>query len=273
MRRASTCLVALGLLVVFAVSSVASAAPPVKFKAKAVPIPKEHGGVWPHTGNIKGAGAAFQSEFTIERKSPTEGEEYGGYQPPLMAVNVKLPKGVKLNTSAFKKCSVETLKVAKEPSKCPKGSSAGPLGHALGFVVIGGEHVEEHVTIQSFFTSEGLAFYVKGESPTLIEIVSTGKFVNLGGGGGFGPEFRGNVPLIESLPEAPFGSTETINVKVGAAVKKGKKTIYYGTVPHTCPKGGFPVKAELVFANPADLPNEVAGEKTIAEAKAPCPPR
>ena len=46
--------------------------------------------------------------------------------------------------------------------------------------------------------------------------------------------------------------SRTINVKAGSAIKKGGKTIYYGTVPEErqCPKGGFPIKAEFMFAGP-----------------------
>ena len=54
MRRASTCLAVLGLVAAGA-AGVASAAPTVTFKAKAVPIPG-----FPHTGNILGAGAALK---------------------------------------------------------------------------------------------------------------------------------------------------------------------------------------------------------------------
>ena len=59
-------------------------------------------------------------------------------------------------------------------------------------------------------------------------------------------------------------STESINLVVGAAYKKGKKTVYYGTVPKKgqCPKGGFPVKAELTFQT---------GETVTVTTKSPCP--
>ena len=239
----------------------ASADPTVTFKAKAVPITG-----FAHTGNIKGAGAAFQAEFTIK------GTEYGGFPPPLIGVNVYLPKGTKLHPSGFKTCPTATLVEAKEPTKCPKQSKAGPLGHAKGFVVFGTERVSEEVTIESFFApGGGINFFVAGHSPTIIEITSTGKYVNLGGAGGFGPKFVGSVPLIETVPGAADGSTETINVKVGTAMKKGKETIYYGRVPKTCPKGGFPVKAELIFANTALLPQPSPGAVVTAKSKSPCP--
>ena len=36
-------------------------------------------------------------------------------------------------------------------------------------------------------------------------------------------------------------------MKAGSAYKKGKKTVYYGRVPKKCPKGGFPIKTEVIF--------------------------
>jgi predicted YcjX-like family ATPase len=70
------------------------------------------------------------------------------------------------------------------------------------------------------------------------------------------------VKLVDSVPGAPPVSTESINLKVGAAYKHGKRTIYYGTVPKRCPKGGFPAKLELTFAS---------GETVTTNYKAPCP--
>src|ERR1700757_4528201 len=91
MRRASSCLAVLGLaMMALALPGAASAAPTVTFKAKAVPI----AGL-AHTGNIFGAGAAFESKFKIS------GTEYGGFPPPLIHVNVYLPAGVKLHTTGF----------------------------------------------------------------------------------------------------------------------------------------------------------------------------
>ncbi len=60
------------------------------------------------------------------------------------------------------------------------------------------------------------------------------------------------------MPGAPYGSAEYIKVKVGAAFMKGKKLVSYGTLPKKCPKGGFPVKAELKFLSGETVP--VSGE-------------
>jgi hypothetical protein len=91
------------------------------------------------------------------------------------------------------------------------------------------------------------------------EILASGSFKP---GPGGGPEFSAGIPLVETVPGAPYASVEFIKVKVGAAFKKGKKLISYGTIPKKCPKGGFPVKSELTF---------LGGVKVPVSVKAPCP--
>jgi hypothetical protein len=260
MRRASTCLVVLGIAAL-ALPGVASAAPTVTAKAAAVPIPG-----FPHTGNFYGAGAAAQVEFKIK------GTEYGGFPAPLIGVKAFLPKGTKLNQRAFKACATPSLE-AKEPKKCPKGSVAGPVGHANGVVAFGNERVHEEVSIESFIIAGGLGFYVEGHSPVQLEFFSRGHYTQLGGGGGYGPELVTEVPLVETVPGAPDASTENIKIKVGAAIRSHGKTIYYGTVPKKgmCPKGGFKVKAELVFADIAALPARVPGQTVTVTSRPPCP--
>jgi hypothetical protein len=248
MRRISTCLAVLGLAVL-GLSATASAAPTITFKAAAVPVP----GV-PGTGNILGAGTAFQSEFTIS------GTEYGGFPPPLTGVTVYLPAGSKLDPGAFATCAPSVIQ-EKGPASCPKKSSAGPAGTASGIVSFGTERVQETVSVLPFFApGNGLEFFVKGDTPVSIEILAKGNITTAAAP--YGPEFVGEVPLIESVPGALDASAESIKVKLGAAYKKGKKVISYGYVPKKCPKGGFPVKAVLSF---------LGGSTAEATYKAPCP--
>ena len=108
---------------------IASALPTVTFKAEAVAIKG-----FPHTGNILGAGAAVQAEYKIS------GTEYDNSPPPLIGINFYLPSGTKLHTTGFPTCSKTTLEQFG-PVKCSKGSAAGPVGTAEGFVTFGGERV------------------------------------------------------------------------------------------------------------------------------------
>jgi hypothetical protein len=257
MRRAFSCIAGLAVALM-AVPAVASAAPTITFKAKAVPISG-----FPHTGNFKGAGAADQAEFTIS------GTEYLGSPPPVIGVNVFLPKGTKLHPSGFPTCSKATLEQFG-PIKCPKGSAAGPIGTVLGFVTFGGERVEEKAELSSFYSpGGGLEFFTDGHSPVSLEILSTGHYVNIGGAGGYGPELKTKVPLVASVPGAPFASVKSITVKVGSARKSHGKPIYYGTLPTSkCPKGGFPIKTEVIFAENGEESKPVTVSQTT---KAACP--
>jgi hypothetical protein len=256
MRRASTCVAILGLLV-FALTGVASAAPTVTLKGEAVKIPG-----FPHTGNILGAGADVKFEIGIS------GTEYGGYPPPIQQVKLYFPKGVKLDPGPFKTCSTKLVVEELTPEKCPKGSIAGK-GSAEGFVVFGSERVPETVSLESFFApGAGINTFIAGHTPASIEKASPAKYVNLGGAGGYGPELIAQVPLIQTVPGAPDASTAHISVTGGAAIKKHGKAIYYGTMPKKCPKGGYPVKAEIVFAENGLESTPVT---STALFKAPCP--
>ncbi len=250
MRRATTCLALLSLAVL-GLPAAASAAPIVTFKAKAVPIPG-----FPHTGNILGAGAAEQSEWTIK------GTEYGGFPPPLIGVNVYLPSGTKLHPQGFPTCSPTVLK-NPGPSGCSKKSKFTIVGEANGVVSFGSERVEEKTSVQGFFAPGGaLQFYTQGTSPVSLEFISPSHIVY-----GTSPAIDTTVPLVETVPGAPDASVETINVTAGSAYKKGKTTVYYGTVPKKCPKGGFPLKSELMFAGLGGL----APATVVTSYKAPCP--
>ncbi len=263
MRRASTCLALLGVAML-ALPGVASATPEVKFKAEAVPIPG-----YPETGNIYGAGAAVQAEYVIT------GTEYEGSPPPLSGINFYLPSGSKLHTAGFPTCSKSVLEPSGQgPNGCSKASHAGPTGEALGYVTLGGERVHEHLTIESFYApGGGVEFFAAGHSPVSLEILSSGRYLHLGGGGGFGPEIETEIPLVASVPGAPYASTETIKVKAGSAYgpKSPKKATYYGRVPKKgqCPKGGFKLKTEVKFAAVGGLPEQ----EVTKEYRAPCPRR
>jgi hypothetical protein len=252
MRRASIILALVGLAVL-GPSAVALAAPKVTLKAKAVPIKG-----FPRTGNIYGAGAAVEAHIAI---SGTEG--IGGVPSPLTHVNFYLPFGSRINARGFVTCSPATLENVG-PKGCPKKSQASPLGSAHVAQKIGAETVREPATIQAFFApGGGLQFYTNAEAPISAQLIaSTGHYINARKP--YGPELDSEVRLITTLPEAPPVSTESINLVVGAAYKKGKRTVYYGTMPKKgqCPKGGFPLKAELTFQT---------GETATATTKAPCP--
>jgi hypothetical protein len=246
------CMTAWGL------SGAASAQPLVTVKAKIVPIPIDpsspHSPTYPGTGNILGAGAALEATLNIS------GTEYGGYPSPLTQVVVELPAGTKLHQSGFTACPSAILE-SHEVAHCPKKSFAGPVGEVLGVVSFGQTRVQEKATIQAFFApGNKLAFYTEGKEPASVEILTTGSFSTAPPP--FGPKFTVPVPLVVTVPEAPYASVLSIKGKIGAAYKQGKKLISYGTVPKKCPQGGFTGRVELTF---------LSGETVVVNPTVPCP--
>ena len=247
-----------GLATTAIVPETAAALPTVHFKARAVPIKG-----FRHTGNIRGAGAAFAAEYQIS------GTEYGGFPPPLIGVTVYLPAGVVLHPQGFRSCPIATLEpTGLGPKHCPKRSIAGPRGTVEGFVAFGSKIVAEQATIESFFaTGGGLTFFTYGHSPTILEVISRGRMVHTRGR--YSHKLITSIPLVETVPGAQDASVKRIKVTVGAAFRAHHKPVFYGRMPKRCPKRYLPVKTMLTFAGLAGLP-----QTTVTKTyRAPCPRR
>lgn len=246
-------------------------APTLKIKAAAVPIPG-----FPGTGNFYGKGADV--EATLEISGSGYGatpQNPGGSVPPVSAVNVYLPKGVKLHPSGFGSCVEATLKNIG-PSGCPKSSVASPIGSVLGEVTFGSERVPEAATLQAFFAPGGnILFYTQGSSPVSIEVVSSGRYVR--SSGKYSWELETLVPPVATVPGAPLASVSKIHIKAGAAYKSHGKVIPYGTVPKKgeCPKGGFYGKVEVTFGGSFGGEREfgIPAKTVTSEIRVPCPTR
>jgi hypothetical protein len=244
-------LVALAELLPFlTIVSSAAGASTATLKVNPLPIPGFRG-----TGQILGAG------FEVEMKVTISGIEYGGSPSPLTELRVYAPAGLKITSVGFPTCATSVLE-ASGAGGCPKRSSAGPQGIGLGVVSFGGERVPEEVTIQPFFAPSGnLTFFVKGSTPASFEVLEPGHWI-ASGLPPFGPEMIVVVPLIETVPGGDDASVTSFKVKVGAAYRRGRRTISYLTQPKKCPRGGFPTKMELKF---------LSGETTTAANAVPCP--
>jgi hypothetical protein len=256
MRRDLTCALMLTLAAAIA-PAVAAADPSVKVKAEAVPIPG-----FPHTGDLLGAGAAAHGEITIE------GDEYFGSPPPVIGVNVYLPLGVQLHPGGFPTCNASTLENLG-PQACPRGSAAGPVGKAIGFVTFGGERVEETAELLTFYGPAGGGYvFADGHTPVSLEILATDRLLKSGDSDGSGPEMSFNVPLVASVPGAPYASIRSIDIQAGSAYRSHNRTIYYARLPRTCPSGGWPAREEVIFAEDG----EPSRPQTVdVSEKLPCP--
>jgi hypothetical protein len=241
---------ALGALALGALAQAPSAraTPAVTLKIIPIPIPG-----FPGTGNRLGAGAEIEAQATIS------GTEYGGYPSPLVGMNIYAPSGVKITPTGFGSCAPSTLEV-DGPAACSRSSRAGPTGEGLGVVAFGGEPVDEKVSIHEFFSPEGLIFYVEGRSPASFQIIEKAHWAPASGQ--FDLELFVEIPLVETLPGADDASVLSFKVRVGAAYRKAGRTVSYITLPKRCPRGGFPVKAEMQFMN---------GETVTVAYKQVCP--
>ena len=167
---------------------------------------------------------------------------------------------MKLHSAGFVTCTLSTLEL-KGPEACPKKSQASALGSAEASDTIAGEAIKEKGTVQAFFAPKGeLIFYANAPSPISAQVYVGGTIHPASPP--FAYEFESEVPLIESVPGAAAVSTEAIDIKVGSSYKKHGKIVSYITLPNKCPKGGFPLKAEMKFES---------GETVVSEYKAPCP--
>ena len=179
-----------------------------------MPIPGFKG-----TGNILGAGAAVHAEYKIE------GTEYGGFPPPLIGVNFYLPQRHQAAHHGLPDVR-EKLSNRPVPSGCSKARTPARPGTRSGSSSFGSERVEETTTLSpSTAPGGGFEFFTDGHSPVSLEILSAGHYVNLGGAGGYGPELITQIPLVSTVPGAPYASVKTINVKAGSAYKSQGKTV------------------------------------------------
>jgi hypothetical protein len=254
-----------GFLAVLAVALLApsgvSALPSLTFEAAFVPVRGFSG-----TGNILGAGAAVQTEYGIS------GTEYDGSPPPIIGINVLFPSGTMLHPDGFATCTKATLEQFG-PVRCPPGSAAGPVGKMLGFVTFGGERVEEEAEVFSFNApGGGVESFIDGHSPVSLEVISSGRYFNLEGAGGFGPKLVSEMPLVASVPGAPYASFKSISQIISAADESPEPTTHPEPaayrVPTKCPVGGLPFKAEVTFAENGEISKP---EVVDATYKAPCP--
>jgi hypothetical protein len=210
------------------------------FTAQAVPIPKPGGSTYPHTGNILGAGAALSVEYVITGSGyrVTTQNPAGGI-PPISQVNFYLDAGAKINAKPFGSCSATTLKNVG-PSGCKSNSVASPVGHVLGEVTFGTERVPEETELRAFFAPcGGLLFYAAGHSPVALEIVDSGHWVN-SGKPPYGLELITHVSAVATVPGAPLASVRTINLKSGAAIKKGQEADLLRHRAEEVPEGRLP---------------------------------
>lgn len=210
----------------------------------------------------------LQFEFTLSAQS-------GELPPPLIEMQLRYPRGPNffLNDLGIKTCTQQILE-ASGPAGCPPDSAMG-YGVVKSGIVLGGTPVEEDSPITILRAPErsgrlSLLFFAEGRLPVVTNVIFSGLL--LSASEPFGGNVKIGVPLVETLPGAPYVSVLHLHATIGP-----EHLTYYHEVdgvslayapqgillPPACPRASFPFAAIFVFSD---------GTQALARTTVPCPP-
>lgn len=195
-------------------------------------------------------------EFGFRFKAPS-----GQVPEPLTGIELRYPSNLGLGLSGLGLATCDTATMeADGPGGCSPNAVMG-FGEVLTGVVLGTQIVSEvaPITIMRAPDKEGrlaVLFYAEGTQPVDARIIFPGLL--LPSRGPFGGVVNIGVPLVETLPGAPYVSVIDLHSTIGP-----KKVVYYEQVdghtlayqprgillPPRCPAGGFPFAARFLFNN------------------------
>jgi len=178
------------------------------------------------------------------------------------SVKVFFGKGLRFNNTKFPTCSLASIKSSKSIAGCPKGSIVGKgSARAIGF--LGGSQVPESLSVTAInSTNNSLLLWLNGTAPLPLSDALVGKLVKASGQYGYRLDVTIPKNLREVLP-GTYAPLVFFNVKVKATttVKQGKgkkaKKVKVNYVETTsCPKGGWPFKADFTFDSAAPFTDD-----------------
>ncbi len=203
-----------------------------------------------------------------------------GSPAPLTNVGVLLPSemGIAASGLGLENCVPSRLE-ERGPEGCPSNARMG-RGIATAQVPVGGETVYESAQIELFSAPVvhgrlTLLVYADAVSPVSAQLVFPATV--LPASGPYGENIDTNIPLVPSLPGGPDVAVTNFHASLGTSPGP-RHFVYYRSVhgkrvsysprglilPTSCPRGGFPFKAEFSFQDQA---NETA------LTTVPCPRR
>lgn len=181
--------------------------------------------------------------------------------PPLTQVELRYPADIGIYTSGLglATCEARTLE-ADGPRGCPANSVMG-YGVVRTGVTLGETHVTESSVITVFRAPYqgrhfALLFFAEGTEPVLTNVIFPGLL--LSASEPFGGRVSIGVPLVETLPGAPFVSVIRLRATIGP-----EKVTYYQRaggitfafrprgirLPKRCPRQRFPFAAQFSFSD------------------------
>jgi hypothetical protein len=200
----------------------------------------------------------------------------GKVPQPLTGIELHYPNNLGLGLSGLglATCDAPALE-AGGPRRCSPNAVMG-FGQVLTGVVFGADIVSETapITIMRAPDKEGrlaVLFFAEGTTPIDTRIIFPGLL--LPSRAPFGGVVNIGVPLVETLPGAPYVSVIKLHSTIGP-----KRVVYYERVgghtlaytprgillPPHCPRGGFPFAASFSFAD---------GSRASAKTTVRCPKR
>jgi hypothetical protein len=216
----------------------------------------------------KHPGQRTSAEFNIQITAPS-----GAVPPPLTQASVRYPEGLGLALSGLgiDTCSRPTLEVIGVDG-CPASSFMGE-GSAIAEIQFGPDILREQAHVSLLRTPEehGLAmlFLVAAEQPVSAQPILGGLL--LPAPRPYGGRIDIAVPLVESLPGAPYVAVVQIHLVIGPRGLTyyehvaGKLVPYHPRglhLPDRCPRGGYPFALALDFLD---------GSSGQATTSVPCP--
>jgi hypothetical protein len=186
-----------------------------------------------------------------------------GSPAALTNVGVLLPSEMGIATSGLglENCVPSRLE-ARGPQGCPANARMG-RGIATAQIPIGGETIFESARIELFSAPviDGrLAMLVYANALTPVSAQLVFPAIVLPASTPYGENIDTNIPLVPSLPEGPDVAVTRFHATLGSSPGPGRflyhrsvhgKRIYYPPrgliLPTSCPRGGFPFKAEFSF--------------------------
>jgi hypothetical protein len=186
----------------------------------------------------------------------------GQVPPPITQIQLRYPRnlGIDLSGLGLATCTAQIL-TASGPRACPPDSVMG-YGVVHTGIVLGSTIITENAPITilrapySSNSNLALLFYAEGTKPVSTDTVFSGLLVPALVP--FGGQVNIGVPLVETLPGAPYISVIRLRATLGP-----NDVTYYEQVagvtlaykprgillPPRCPRGGFQFAAEFAFVN------------------------
>jgi hypothetical protein len=181
--------------------------------------------------------------------------------PPLTQIELRYPADIGIYTSEMGLANCEAANLeAGGPRACPADSVMG-YGVVQTGVTLGDTIVYESSVITIFrapFDGRhfALLFFAEGHEPVVTNVVFPGLL--LSASEPFGGRVSIGVPLVETLPGAPYVSVLRMHATIGPEKvtyfkRAGGITFAFRprgiALPRRCPRAGFPFQASFTFSD------------------------